>query len=648
MDQQNPNEPTLTKDSPEPHDRASTPTEPTPKIITTSPSPPATPQVLSTSDTFLRFPRPQVNSDLADWISNSDPNIMRNGNPTEDSGLSDSTYELVHEDVDSESQDGYRTESMTGSMCSLDDLATADDVHSLAGTERTVDTESDTEGQGNSTLVAEGEQYSAQAQFDGSEDEDDDLDVITIHTPPPGRADDSDDDAASHESMEYTQQSLGTPTTQSIEQLKHTDHDDEYRNSYPVYEKSSPSSGFMNSSLFIFAKEAFYFTVLVLFLVYVPKPALFSSKPTSEGTPNLVTTSLTSTEAISTTASISSSLSTIIPTNGMALIPVEETPRVSFFGPKAPELVFTARKSGEILVSIPDEARNTWSSKNCLFVGASREDKKVEVQGSFSNEGAILHIPKKEAHGIVKLVIESKCGPKFSKVLDVYFSKGYIEEAYERTKHMVTDMRNVLPAAAQEAGRGFEFAKQFLGNTAQYLDWSDLRTKVDDTIRNITVATVPMVHQYQKAMAKSMAAMKLVLKDPKGSLKETFSVTKTTLKNTKSVVKHGISTARHSLADKISGLDMKTMSQVAHLSLVDAQISAKLWWLKHTGRMDEYSSYQAKAKAHLNQLRGKVPESVNKLSGILKMPSAEKIKQNICGGLKKRGVRFPQQCKHAA
>ncbi|KAK4456323.1 hypothetical protein QBC34DRAFT_389617 [Podospora aff. communis PSN243] len=95
----------------------------------------------STSVPSLRFPRPQGNARLANWISNSSPDILQLQPPnmSESSSLADSAFEIINS-PDSESQDGRMSES-TSSL----DISRPDDVHSLDGSEHHYDTDTDEE-----------------------------------------------------------------------------------------------------------------------------------------------------------------------------------------------------------------------------------------------------------------------------------------------------------------------------------------------------------------------------------------------------------------------------------------------------------------------------------------------------------------------
>ncbi|KAL2760888.1 hypothetical protein ACRALDRAFT_1059384 [Sodiomyces alcalophilus JCM 7366] len=116
---------------------------------------PTRPLPLSSSEPTLRFPRPQGNRQLASWIFSSQPDVMTPSadTPGDIAGvLSESSYEFIH--TDDESQDGPASESIHSF-----DYSRADDVHSLAGTEQSVDdlqTDSESESDSQETGEREG------------------------------------------------------------------------------------------------------------------------------------------------------------------------------------------------------------------------------------------------------------------------------------------------------------------------------------------------------------------------------------------------------------------------------------------------------------------------------------------------------------
>ena len=103
-----------------------------------SPTPPGSTPT-SNSVPTLRFPRPQVNPHLANYVSNSSHDIRGVIKMAEHSVLADSAYEIINcTDSEGHSQDGRMSES-TGSL----EVSRPDDVQSLDGSENHYDTDTD-------------------------------------------------------------------------------------------------------------------------------------------------------------------------------------------------------------------------------------------------------------------------------------------------------------------------------------------------------------------------------------------------------------------------------------------------------------------------------------------------------------------------
>ncbi|KAL2201096.1 hypothetical protein P885DRAFT_27072 [Corynascus similis CBS 632.67] len=120
----------------------------------TAPSSGKTPTVAVLS---LRFPRPQGSKLVADWVSNSSPDIRQPINMSETGSLADSAYEVIH-GTDTESQDDRLTES----TCSLSG-SRPEDVHSLDGSTDHYNTDSEEEEDGDQSSHASSIRYTDQA-----------------------------------------------------------------------------------------------------------------------------------------------------------------------------------------------------------------------------------------------------------------------------------------------------------------------------------------------------------------------------------------------------------------------------------------------------------------------------------------------------
>ncbi|KAM5353946.1 hypothetical protein ACJ41O_000596 [Fusarium nematophilum] len=586
--------------TPAPQRRSTTPiSRPTTPATNASTTPAQGRNPLSTSEPTLRFPRPQGNRHLANWVSSSNPDIMRVTTTTEDTGLSESTYELVS-GTDTESQDGNYTESISESVGSLD-FHRPDDVHSLAGTEQTYDDES----------IADEYEPLSQPSHQGPDDVHDDTHVIedtsqvqqswasVVKNGPPSEPEpkaepepESEDEARSRSSLEYTQQSLKTPSIPSPDASNIMDKPTEGLAVDDTKEDAESRRQRFNKWLTdiqaseirpwqSFAEAAYsalpglLFALALAFLI----PVLYSP-PSNDAAPHLpaatsvLTTHPTTTLSLTTPLSLTTSRvsqaspSTLSTSNGAAgLVPLENAlPDEWLFTGKKPEVTVT-RHHGDFLIHMPQDIKKSWLARKCLSFSARRGDDVVRFSTSSVEEGMLLQFPKEESHGTVKVDIYTTCRPKIRKVLRVTFEKGIISEALELTKAFAQNLPELVPAAAQEAERRLEEAKRSLGTA------SDNVMTASDTVFKTLSTRFHNAH-------RSLGWIKAGIRDRAKAAQEDASKR---LEVVAEQVKQHLRTA-------------DAVQQQARLGLLDAQISAKLWWLKVTAGEEEHNRYKQRAK----------------------------------------------------
>ncbi|EXM27126.1 hypothetical protein RAB80_013274 [Fusarium oxysporum f. sp. vasinfectum] len=588
---------------------------PAPQRRTSSPFPrptkPATPgpstissnrSSLSTSEPTLRFPRPQGNRHLANWISSSNPDIMRITTTTEDTGLSESTYELIS-GTDTESQDGNYTESISESVGSLD-VHYPEDVHSLAGTEQTYDDESLADENEPPVLqsVQEPQAMSVSESMDINETPqaeqswasvvkngplpEVEAEIEAEEEPEPHSAakaepeSESEDEARSRSSLEYTQQSLKTPSipspdasmTEDSQKPSPDDIQEQAESQRARFNKwlkeVQPHPIRPREAMIKFAKSIFP-AVLALVLMslirtcYTPLskevvphiPAATSAVTTH---PTLLTSSYTSLPTLQI-------LSTSAGPTG--LVPLENLrPDEWLWGGKQPEVTVTKQRGG-FLIHMPRSAKKLWLDRDCLKFDAKRGDQSVGFGTSSVDEGILLKIPKEEAHGTIKVDIFTTCRPKVHKVLRITFQKGIISEALDSTWAFAQYFPELVPAAAQEAERCLEEAKRSLGTASD-----NFMNTSDSVFKNLG-------HRFQKAH-------------------RSLSWIKTDIRDRAKMATESISRQLEAVAGDVKQYipDAQGMQQQAKLELLNAQIRARLWWLKYTAGEKEYTRYQCAAK----------------------------------------------------
>ena len=622
--------------SPPPTHRDTQSVEPTPTI-------PASPQpVLSNSEPFLRFPRPQGNRRLANWISTSDPDIMRLATTTEDTGLAESTYELVT-GTDSESQDGNYTESMGESIGSLD-FPRPDDVHSLAGTEGTHDDES--------VVDDVDAQHHARTPDGGDEVNDAECVATTEMKDKPlilqdQNIDDSEseEEARSRCSLEYTQHSLRTPSILTPEASKLIERpvDLPSREQQLTDKKPEPFQTKLNERLTDFwdlgihVKDCFIETgwaalpgilfaaafALLIPVLYTP-PAGNARPDTTMATSTITAT--TTTVVVSTSLSSSIFRSSPSSAGGVGLVSLgERTSEEWLFGAKKPEVSFTPHAQTDILVHVPRDVKEAWLSKGCLVVAATRDDRQVETTMSPVEEGFLVQFPRKEAYGVVSVSLQATCRPKVQKEVTVHFGKGILEEAYEMTRNLAFDLSELVPAAAQEAERRLEGARRSFGI-------------VSDTVGNSVVLMSDNV----------LSKIKTALDGAQQSFCSAKSDTISHIRGATEDVAKGLGAVSQQSKEQLCRIhDFQNLLQ---LGLLDAQVSAKIWWLKTTGRQEEHDDYQRKAREFVANKHeaARLASRARRPQLKLETPSrpwSRLLRQGRCQIRGGRGGRSTHECK---
>jgi len=533
---------------------------------------------------------------------------MRFTTTTEDSGLmSESEYEVISNDT--ESQDGNYTESMGESIGSLG-LSRPDDVQSHTGTEQTYDDESVTdecdiptqqthqEESGDIVDSTETEQTPQIHQSWASVVKNGPLPEVEAEPevgpeaqpdPSAEQEPESEDEARSRSSLEYTQQSLKTPSipspdasitedkpNQMLLLLTGNEEDAETQRSALtkwLKETQRPASKNRETIFKMFTSPSTISAVLLL--VLVPLIGVFLTPLSRDAAPHIPAATSAVTNHPTLITSSRSSLPSQAPTatvGGSALIPVQDAPANDWPWSSHKINVTVERYEGNFLLRMPRDVKKSWLDRDCLNFNAKRGGEHVRFGTSSTDEGIILKIPKEEAHGMVKIDMYTTCRPRIHKVLRVAFEKGIISEALDLTWSFAQRVPELVPAAAQRAERRLEEARRSLETascnfkTTSGIFCKDLGVKFHDAHRSL------------------------------GWIKKD-------IKCRSQAAKHGISAKLESIAADVKQYIPSTeaVQNRAELELLNAQIAAKLWWLKLTAGDEEHDRYERAAKQFMTK-----------------------------------------------
>ncbi|OAR00897.1 hypothetical protein LLEC1_00658 [Akanthomyces lecanii] len=535
---------------------------PRPQLQQDSPKP-----QLSFSEPTLRFPRPQGNQNLAHWISSSDPDIMHlTSAPAEDSGLSESTYELIG-GTDSESQDGNYTDNISESVGSLD-FHRPDDVVSLAGTEHTCDEESIVDATEEHHLNRGPELTHFQTQHSAAADDTD------------------DDDNSSKASLEYADNSLRTPSIITPDASRYFGPVDDLSKRNFLTRWLVWTLGLSDSIAQVAFTTLPSLLILIAMTVAIQTVVLWAGNASQPVVSSIASTiSQTSFFAPATHNQPESTLAALSsPTSGIALVSLQGSPDEGLFRSRKPTVSFTPHGQNDVLIHVAPDVRDTWMANNCLDVTVLRSTQELEFSLASVEGGILVKFPRREAYGIVNLSIKSNCRPKAEKSIKVHFSKGIIVDAFERTKSLAQDLSELVPVAAHEAERCLTGARRVLMSASDSFAhaWLVGAERAQDLLihGNLGVSG-PLIYTVSQFWQQALSFVQ-----EKGEISEKASKTINTVRSVQTQLR---------------------------LGLLNAQVSSRMWWLKVQGKDEDYQAYSAKAQVYLQQKKMAAKKLLQKL-----------------------------------
>lgn len=558
---------------------------------------------LSNSEPSLRFPLPVGNLHLANWISSSNPDIMRMTTvPADDTSLTGSTYELITgTDDESWSHDGRDQDLISESVSSLDAQRT-DDVQSLADTELVTDDEythvPDAIENTNShyaSAVSSEAQYPKASENKTIHDYDDEVESES----------EGEDDDQSRSSLEYAQESLKTPSIPTPEasniyerppqheQAEHKNERHDHRIGYrfdPVGYVSWLVQDLVSSEdPAPAAKEIVRwlvtFTVCFVVALTFGTVALHRGPPTAPAAPAAPAVAPTTTVYVTTTAAyVAAPLATTnvehqSPTSSSQNDRADFIPADNIEGSLRPDCLkisFSTPSNTKLVAHVPSGLKKAWfeQRKDCIDVVSTRDGRTIATTVVLTSEGVLVRFPRSEAYGVVDVNFSSQCKPTLHRVLKVHFGKGILEEVYEMTKLIANDFTEFVPVAAQEAERRLSDAKR---------SWIYVTDSLGNTALTVT-----------DTMSKSLSTW---LDNSREHAKKAESgVVK--VANDLSTFVYAFGEDAIEYCNGFSDARLRAQSSLK-LELLHTQIAARIWWLKVTGREEERAEYQRKAKDYM-------------------------------------------------
>jgi len=502
--------------------------------------------VLSESEPTLRFPRPQGNRRLANWVSTSQPDIMHATDMQEEhSLLSDSTYEVIH-NTDTESQDGFPSESVCSS-----DYPRSDDVHSLAGTEHMHDEQEDNNSE--------------------SQDSEHEEDAYELHDGDVrGETQEEAKESADFEDLEATEPAPETPTHSEILERKVRTSSIQYAEESleapsahtTAEEKKKPISealiNFFNNhpwryrGVILYWSTCLLLTTFTAFAFFKLGPTQTQIAPISQPSPTTVYVSIKNPATTSTVIISHTSTKTILVSESKtaSVLSATHTPLLGGYQTeKIPEAkgICSAEVHGrrEILVKIPQGTKLSWLNKDAITIDVSRGQDLIKAKFSSVDEGILIEIPKREARGVLNVTVTTTRRPKVNETFEVDFGTDIFAQALGTGCDMVKDMSSKLVDSA-------------------WLAKADLEVR-------LTAAGVSFTEIKEQASQAWREAENMASKQTKWMLRIQGDVRQ----------------------------KQQELKVEAETALLRAQIAANLLWLQMQGKKAEHDLYYKKASEYM-------------------------------------------------
>jgi hypothetical protein len=472
---------------------------------------------------------------------------------TNDTGLSESTYELIT-GTDSESMDGNYTESMEDSVDSLD-FHRPDDARS----EHTHDDESVLdETNPRPHAIAGGPALLIDIDNDGPGD---------VHDEETDDADtESDDGAESRSSLDYTQQSLKAPSIATPEPRKPDYWLDDDVDLPTLQERLKYYAELVGILLYggvLAVLPAAIFGSCLIFAVSMVNPP-----PVGNNVGHAVA-NMTKLDVPSTTPTLATTIitSTTRPSYATLASSLPDDTNDWLVAARKPPVRMSSHPSG-LLLEMDAEIQKAWSKKGCLDIQAKRGDVDIAMGVEPSEGGVLIKLPKDERRGLVSVHVESSCRPKMQKTWDVDLRKSIMEEAEHLANLLLTD----LGIATQKTMECLKSGKQLTKFTPG--------TLLQD------------IQSVSNGMAK--AAM--------GSLVEARKTIYEATEEVGAKLRRGASmttTWMHDLPLPPVPRVPDTTRDYLKLQFVTSQVTAKLMWLKFRQSREDYVASKARAREFL-------------------------------------------------
>ncbi|KAI3337635.1 hypothetical protein HD806DRAFT_518434 [Xylariaceae sp. AK1471] len=604
------------------HRTSSASSQSTPRLTNSEPHPePPYIEDLSDSVLSLRFPKPLGNRQLTNWISSSSPDIMQPGNMAdEDLSLAELGYDII----------GTDGESQAESTASSFDYQRPDDIHSLAGTDTGTDVDTDSsddeETNLNDTTISDATVIEEVHHDEAGEAET--LNMVNRSLENPTSLSLSSfapfsslsylDHIRNHELTPVTwDQSAAAEDLSLVEQETTTEHSTvkELEHLEPHSPKTFRSYGVLQVILKYFQDKrrilAFVSSLALVYSIAFAAKSLFlsSSAPRELSTVPVASVSVVHpSSSVQTTYSVPTPTPTISQTpnalqtasspNGLMFIPFGKDKTQTDVAPVSPpESVCSAELSGrdEITIKIPPNIKSSWLAKDAILIAVSRGLQDIPTKMSYINEGFLIKVPLKEAHGVLVVTIATTRKPRINESFRINFGIHRLTEALDVGKQLV---------------RGF--AQRVVDTVNETTSW------VEETYSPAFDVVSKQVCGVCDQTASVSGSLLYGLREASDSVLGLPS---------RLLAQMHDSLSRESMLRRVSQVQLELTRQTQdvrdelRMTILRGQLQSKLLWLRMQGKAEEYGHYISKAEKHWKEQRARTDSA--------RVERAERTKKQI-------------------
>lgn len=231
----------------------------------------------------------------------------------------------------------------------------------------------------------------------------------------------------------------------------------------------------------------------------------------------------------------------------------------------------------EILLKLPSGTKTSWLAKGAIEVDVFRGNSPVKSKLSSIDEGILVEINERDAHGVVNVSIVTSRKPKINETFAIDFGTSFFTGALEAMKGTFGEVAQVFVDKANDAAKLVEDK------------YGSSLASTGESVKNEAAS-------WWEAIKDASQAAHAFSSERIGQLEDLF---KDSLRAED--MRSYLDSARQSLSEKQARVleDAANIRHDADLAILKAQITSKLWWLKAQGKSEEHDEYERQARMFL-------------------------------------------------